>query len=129
MMVVPGVPSCLPLRHLAQTVDMQTSLEDCTINGNEAHLYGGGVALFGSASLRVLSSFFSLNKAQFGGGLDADANSKSVFSNATVVGNAASRTGGGLYMIGFAQVPLTVCAVTMHCCNNRTTQPLNTCRT
>jgi predicted outer membrane repeat protein len=82
-------------------------VDRCTLDGNQAQTYGGGIALRTFARADVTNSTLSNNKAPNGGGMDLDSNtivnfksSNGIENAATLThvtgGTAASTSGGGL---------------------------------
>ena len=77
------------------------TLTDCTVSGNTAEQYGGGIynrwrgVAPDNSTLEIRDSTVSGNTAEYGGGI----NNAGVFTiaNSMVSGNTASRNGGGIY--------------------------------
>ena len=77
------------------------TLTDCTVSGNTAEQYGGGIynqwrgVAPDNSTLEIRDSTVSGNTAEYGGGIS----NAGVFTiaNSMVSGNTASRNGGGIY--------------------------------
>jgi hypothetical protein len=93
------------------------SLIDCTIAENVAEMDGGGVHVWGGASLTMTDCTIRGNSAKstvstmgIGGGVVCYTNSSTTMTNCTIVSNMA-RLGGGLYCAENSTVTMTYCAV------------------
>ncbi|MBI3801541.1 MAG: hypothetical protein HY268_31795 [Deltaproteobacteria bacterium] len=80
----------------------QLQLEGCTVSGNTARYFGGGVysRTYGSNTMTLSNSTISGNSAHYsGGGVSSRANDISVvtLSNSIISGNTAGYFGGGVY--------------------------------
>jgi hypothetical protein len=86
------------------------TLTECTITGNVAAAYGGGLVASGAATTILTDCTVSGNSAKYGGGLFNYYNGSTItLTNCNVSGNNG-RYGGGLYNEGTAS--LTDCIVT-----------------
>ncbi len=83
------------------------TIANSTLSGNSAGYGGGGIyndGRTGSASLTVVDSTLSLNRAVSGGGIWNDGNNGSAtltVSNSTLSGNSSQYEGGGIYNAAF----------------------------
>ncbi len=73
-------------------------ISDVSVSGNEAFIGGGGISAEGGADLTVSHALVENNAATFGGGILL--NESSLTLDATVKGNTASITGGGINVYG-----------------------------
>jgi predicted outer membrane repeat protein len=72
------------------------TLSGCTLSGNSAYSFGGGIYNEGTGTLTLSSSTLSGNSADFGGGI-YNHFGKVTDSGSTLSGNTATDDGGGLY--------------------------------
>jgi len=71
------------------------SLDDSTVTGSQAGLYGGGI--YNNGNLTVRGSTISYNSTELDGGGIYNLSGKLIIENSTVSGNRANRHGGGIY--------------------------------
>jgi hypothetical protein len=86
------------------------TLSNCTVSGNSASHFGGGIFSYGSlrsATLTLNNSTISGNSASFGGGIDNYVATLTA-NNSTLSGNSASFGGGIENVAGYGSATLTL---------------------
>ena len=103
-----------------------TTIEDCTVAGNTAVNYGGGIRTWGVAAGETIiqGSTISGNSAERGGGLWLDTEFPSnptattICQDDTVTGNTAKGYGGGIYADNvYGSTTIQNCTITQNTAN------------
>ncbi len=95
-----------------------TTLNNCTITGNEAPGgHGGGVYNNGSAILTLNKCTISGNSAKYGGGLDNNGDGNLTLNDCTISANSAADHGGGLDNGPTATLTLNDCTISGNSAN------------
>ena len=111
---------------------------NCTVSGNSASLYGGGVSCNHYSSPTFTNCTVSGNWAGGGGGgVYCTDNSSPTFSNCTLSGNSTNYYGGGVYCYSSSSPSFTNCTLSgnganygggVHCSNSSPTFTNSTLR-
>ncbi len=80
------------------------TISNCTLSGNTAARYGGGIDN-GGGTTTIGNCTFTSNTAQYGGGIYGPA----TISNCTLANNTATRYGGGIYNGGSGTATISNC--------------------
>ncbi|HUT03243.1 MAG TPA: right-handed parallel beta-helix repeat-containing protein, partial [bacterium] len=88
-------------------------MTNCTIGGNTANYYGGGIFCSSSSSPPMTNCTISSNTANYhGGGIYCyGVSSSPPMTNCTISGNTAKYGGGGIYCGSFSSPTMTDCTI------------------
>ena len=100
-------------------LDNYTTLSNCTITGNEASMFGGGIYANsggGAPHLSLINCTVTNNSASMGGGICDRIGC--AFTNCHISNNKASTKGGGLYLYNSADPTFKNCVVANNTAKN-----------
>lgn len=91
------------------------TFSNCTIDGNRAINFGGGIVL-GRVNSIVVNCVISNNVSAVGGGMLLSSGPRLLSS--TIIGNLATNNGGGVYMLGYGATAISNCQVIANTASN-----------
>ena len=87
------------------------AISNCTISGNSAEYYGGGISCYINSNPVISNCTISGNSADYNGGGISCYDSSPIISNCNISGNSTDCVGGGIYCRFYSSPTIENCTI------------------